>query len=31
LTAQSPVTCKLTYPKLRTDHPVLVYKTYEFR
>jgi len=31
LTAQSPVTCNCTYPKLRTDHPVLVYKTYEFR
>jgi len=31
LTVQSPVTCKLTYPKLHTDHPVLVYKTYEFR
>ena len=26
---QSPITCNCTYPKLRTDHPVLVYKTYE--
>ena len=30
-TAQSPITCNCTYPKLCTDHPVLVYKTYKFR
>ena len=30
LTAQSPIPCNCTYPKLRTDHPVLVYKTYKF-
>ena len=29
-TSQSPVPCTYTYPKLCTDHPVLVYKTYEF-
>ena len=26
---QSPVLCTCTYPKLCTDHPILVYKTYE--
>ena len=29
-TLQSPITCNCTYPKLHTDHPVLVYKTYKF-
>ena len=31
LTAQSPGTYNCTSPKLHTDHPVLVYKTYKFR
>jgi len=31
LTAQSPITCNSTYPKLCTDHPVFVYRTYKFR